>query len=663
MKLKSKLFTSAVVFTMVLSMVAVPASAQTTAELTAQINALLAQIAQLQAQIAGGSVGASTTFTTDLTVGSKGAEVTALQQFLVGKGLLTMPAGVAMGYFGTLTKSALAAYQSANGISPAVGYFGPITRAKVNAAGGSTGSTGGTTGGTTGGSTGITTPGAEGTISATESSAGTVSTVYVGDTQAPVLGIKITATGSDMAVQRMKFKLSATDNSVTSDTKFYNKVFDKVSITDGSNVLASSDLNSSTVTKDGTTYYVSVSGFNSIVPKGSSKTYLIKLDTFATVDSADYSTGDTYTIAVATDGIRAVDGAGIDDYSGTTAIAATPTISAALTESATLSVSLNSSTPKKGDVICTSGSSENECDLLPLLVFDLKAEKDAVTITDMNIGIAKAAAEAATAVASTTVYLYDGSTQLASATINGLDTAIFSDFDYTIAKDVTKTLTVKADIRSANGGRAGFTATASSTGITDENSKGDSVTTSGTATGNEVGVRYIGPEFSLVSKSITTDGVPQTNDSVAGYSTSTLTATFNIKIKAVGGALDFGINQATSSPFVASTTGFSIYDGGVATTTSSSVSTSTSITFPSTCTTSGFTGAKGNTCELAEGSEVTVPVSFSFKGRYASGATYTTSLYAIGIARLNWTNTTTGAKNSTFMSGETDWRTDSVSFP
>src|SRR3989344_7247773 len=134
MKLKSKLFAGAIGFAMVLSTVAIPASAQTTAELTAQINSLLAMIAQLQAQIAGGGMTTTTTttFTTDLTVGSKGSEVSALQQWLVGKGFLTMPAGVAYGYFGPLTRSALAAYQASVGISPAVGYFGPITRSKVN---------------------------------------------------------------------------------------------------------------------------------------------------------------------------------------------------------------------------------------------------------------------------------------------------------------------------------------------------------------------------------------------------------------------------------------------------------------------------------------------------------------------------------------------------
>lgn len=120
------------------------AKAATTEELQAQINALLAQISALQ----GTTASASMTFTMDLTLGSSGAEVTALQNWLISKGY-SIPAG-ATGYFGAQTQAALAAYQAANGISPAAGYFGPITRAKVNAAGGSTGSTGGNTGSTGG---------------------------------------------------------------------------------------------------------------------------------------------------------------------------------------------------------------------------------------------------------------------------------------------------------------------------------------------------------------------------------------------------------------------------------------------------------------------------------------------------------------------------------
>jgi len=44
-----------------------------------------------------------------------------------------MPHGISKGYFGILTRNALASYQSLNGIYPPVGFFGPLTRAKVNA--------------------------------------------------------------------------------------------------------------------------------------------------------------------------------------------------------------------------------------------------------------------------------------------------------------------------------------------------------------------------------------------------------------------------------------------------------------------------------------------------------------------------------------------------
>lgn len=71
-------------------------------------------------------------FVRNLTVGSSGEDVVSLQTWLEQKGFLIMPAGVAKGYFGNLTRTALAKYQASVGITPAVGYFGPITRAKVN---------------------------------------------------------------------------------------------------------------------------------------------------------------------------------------------------------------------------------------------------------------------------------------------------------------------------------------------------------------------------------------------------------------------------------------------------------------------------------------------------------------------------------------------------
>jgi hypothetical protein len=65
----------------------------------------------------------------DLSVGSSGESVKALQNFLIYRGFLGQ--GNNTGFFGPLTKSALVSYQRATKISPATGLFGPLTRAAV----------------------------------------------------------------------------------------------------------------------------------------------------------------------------------------------------------------------------------------------------------------------------------------------------------------------------------------------------------------------------------------------------------------------------------------------------------------------------------------------------------------------------------------------------
>ncbi len=106
--------------------VALPAEAATRAEIEAQIAMLRAQLAALT----GGSTVVTGQFNVNLTLGSTGGDVTRLQNWLIGKGF-AIPAG-ATGYFGAQTQTALARYQASVGIAPAAGYFGPVTRAKVN---------------------------------------------------------------------------------------------------------------------------------------------------------------------------------------------------------------------------------------------------------------------------------------------------------------------------------------------------------------------------------------------------------------------------------------------------------------------------------------------------------------------------------------------------
>jgi hypothetical protein len=107
-----------------------PGTSMTLAALQAQVQMLLAQIAALS----GGASG----FTRDLTVGSTGSDVKALQTWLNAKGYAVASSGAGSPgnettKFGGLTRAALAKFQAAVGITPAVGYFGPKTRAYIAA--------------------------------------------------------------------------------------------------------------------------------------------------------------------------------------------------------------------------------------------------------------------------------------------------------------------------------------------------------------------------------------------------------------------------------------------------------------------------------------------------------------------------------------------------
>lgn len=74
----------------------------------------------------------------DLELNATGDDVKLLQQFLNQQGFVVGAPGQfgSMGYettyFGSMTKAALAKFQMTNNITPAVGYFGPVTRAFIN---------------------------------------------------------------------------------------------------------------------------------------------------------------------------------------------------------------------------------------------------------------------------------------------------------------------------------------------------------------------------------------------------------------------------------------------------------------------------------------------------------------------------------------------------
>lgn len=622
----------------------VPVGAVTIAELQAQIAALMAQLQSLQ----GGSATVSVTFTRDLTVGSSGSDVTALQQILVSKGYLTMPAGVAYGYFGGLTKAAVARWQAASGIAPAAGYFGAKSRAALSVAGGTT--TGGTTTGgtTTGGTTtsgSITTPGAEGTMTVTSAPVSN-STVYAGDRMDTVLAFNVKANNSDIAIQRVKVDLGT-------NTQLYSRVFETIYVVDDAGrTLGSLSMNSTNVVKDADDhYYATLTGFSSVVSKNAQRTYSVKADLRSSIDST-YRT--SHTVTLPDNGVRAVDGAGIDLYGPSADITSTITVSQSLAENAQITVSTDANTPAAQEVVASSGANNNEYDKLPVLVFAVKAEKDDVKITDLNnVVITMSGGAGATA---STSYLYAGNgvtgSLLGTSAVSGSD-ADFSNISYTIPKGTTQSFTIAVNVRSATTTAGTIAATVSASGIEALNTNGDTVTNlSGSATSNNIVVRSLGPVITL-------NGAPTISKNSTSFSgaTSSALATFNLNIKAVGGDVYFG-------PQASSTFGFQVYQNGsavtlsVASSTSWSVPSSGAVTSGGNITTGGF--------KIAQGNSVTLPVSFYFEGRTATGGNLITSgAYSVGLSSVKWSTdgSTANQQTSTFMAGQNAWRTADVIMP
>lgn len=106
---------------------------------------LLRQIDLLRAQMSQGqtinipdfpNTGSTYLFSDNLEFGSSGNAVEQLQLFLKARGLEIYPSGLVTGYFGTLTKKAVKAFQLKYGIAGSgdsgYGFVGPRTRAKIN---------------------------------------------------------------------------------------------------------------------------------------------------------------------------------------------------------------------------------------------------------------------------------------------------------------------------------------------------------------------------------------------------------------------------------------------------------------------------------------------------------------------------------------------------
>jgi peptidoglycan hydrolase-like protein with peptidoglycan-binding domain len=138
--------TSVSAFLIALILIPAASSAQTAEELQNKINTLLTQIKALQDKLAGAPVPSTSTpaaaasacpaLVRILSVGTRGADVTALQDFLRAKGYMS---DASTGYFGVLTEAAVQKFQIANSIvssgsaaTTGYGAVGPKTRSIIS---------------------------------------------------------------------------------------------------------------------------------------------------------------------------------------------------------------------------------------------------------------------------------------------------------------------------------------------------------------------------------------------------------------------------------------------------------------------------------------------------------------------------------------------------
>ena len=321
----------------------------------------------------GNTVSAGITFTQDLTIGSTGAAVTALQTFLIAKGF-GIPAG-ATGYFGTQTQAAVARYQAANGIVPAAGYFGPITRSHVNAAGGIVTNP---TSPTNPGNNSDELDGNEARLTdfdlQREQSSGSE-----GEEEVEVATASFDVDGGDIRVERMDLRVEGSNTSLNMQPWRY---FDRIIILADGDEVADQDVDSrSDWDRSGDSYRLSLTGMDYIVREGDTAELTIVADIAGNIDSDDLA--QSFTFSIDDRGIRAEDAEGIQQYVGEDS--ETVSFGFDAEENGDLRISANSDDPDTSILVADEDRESGEYEVF---VFDLENRDDVESlITDLTISV------------------------------------------------------------------------------------------------------------------------------------------------------------------------------------------------------------------------------------------------------------------------------------
>lgn len=442
--------------------------------------------------LVGASSASAYTFNTNLTLGSAGADVVALQDMLIAGGHLVMPAGVSKGYFGALTQTAVAKWQAANGIAPAAGYFGPVSRMKASSSVVVTPTTP---------TTPTVTGGEEGDITVSKNS-GSSEDLSEGE-EVEVYSVDIEADDSDVSIERVDFYFDVANGS----DDLWDAIDSAKLLVDGKEVAEVTGLDDEDEWSevDSNTWKLRVTDIEAVVEEDEEVELVLALVGQNSIDESDYSNSTDFTVYMPANGVRVMDGAGLDVYGHSSALG-NVTLDVTEADEADVTVLEGNDNPDSATVVV---DDETDTSDVVVLIYEIESEDDSISIDNLRVYATSSSSTVDSIIDSVVIEIdgdeFDGDIASTSASTTYFEFEI--DGDIEIDEDDSVEVVVKATFKDQDGNYAAtgetivFGVEGSARDVDAETaSTGDTLTDSqiaGSVTGGTMSISLLGVEVDV----------------------------------------------------------------------------------------------------------------------------------------------------------------------